>query len=130
MEKNKAPQQGQQETSITLRIICNKDLKIKVDSDAPQDRQPLLFSETTSERTLFPHQGTKKNVVYKWLCNSVKYIGFRFSKNDGSAATGLQKSEFLKALWGLREDGIVSCYYIRIQKEYEVLGFNRECDND
>jgi len=133
MEKKKAPQQGQQGASITVRIIYDKDLKIKVDSDTPQDEQQLLlFPDVVTKHE--PMIATKKAHVLSWLREISNYKwrsgSAHFTKSWACTTLHMTPAEFTKALWGLREDGLIAYFYRRTFRDYVLTSIEKGAANE
>lgn len=132
MEKKKAPK-GQHGASITLRIICDNDLQVKVDSDTPQDQQQLLlFPDVVTKHE--PMIATKKAHVLSWLREISNYkwssSSAHFTKTWACTTLHMTPAEFTKALWCLREDGLIAYFYRRTFRDYVLTSIEKGAAND
>ena len=132
MEKKKAPK-GQKEVSITVNIICDNDLQVKVDSDTPQDQQQLLlFPDVVTKHE--PMIATKKAHVLSWLREISNYKwssgSAHFTKTWACATLHMTPAEFTKALWCLREDGLIAYFYRRSFRDYVLTSIEKGAAND
>ena len=123
----KALHQGPKEVSITINIIRDKQLNIN-DTSTPQDIQLLLFPETIMRHE--PQIATKKAHLLEWLRKNWNDFSLNFTKEEAASSCAMSMSEFSKALWSLKEDGLISYFFRRSFSDYVITGIEKEASDE